>query len=156
MLALMCVSLIWFVLVQMCLCLLGMWIIMWPVHLLSCPHPLAIRHQVILDAALGAPIFSQLILGYLLQVEHRHLSWPAPHSATGGSFKVIPLALVLCCFFFASPPLLLLFPVIVPGFSFFLLELDGWCFLLPVLLLRLALLLLASWWKFLRDNLGEQ
>lgn len=46
----------------------------WPMHPLSCPHPLAIRHQVILDAALGAPVFSQLVLGYLLQVEHRHLS----------------------------------------------------------------------------------
>ena len=39
-----------------------------------CPHPLAVGHQVILDAPLGAPVFGQLILCYLLQVEHCHLS----------------------------------------------------------------------------------
>lgn len=128
--------------------------IFWPHFWLTggWPYPLAIRHQVIFDAALGAPVFCQLILCYLLQMEHRHLSWPTPHSATRGPFKVILQSFILCCFFFVLP----FVSPLNPGGSFLLLGMTGWCSLLPILLLRLALLLLAYWGKILRDHLEKQ
>lgn len=114
----------------------------------QCTHQLAVRHQVVLDASLGAPVFGELVLCYLLQVEHCHLSWLPPHSATGSPFKVLLLALSLCRFLFLLRSLL---------FQLLLFGLAGRCFFLPIPPLRWVLLLvLASWCRLLRDSLKKQ
>lgn len=109
----------------------------------SIPHPLAIRYQIIFDAAFGAPVFCQLILCYLLQVEHCHLGWPTPHSATRSPFQVIPGVFTLCHSVWL--PVLSFFLVIASQFFFFLCRLVEWHCLMVVLFFRLVLLLLAHW-----------
>lgn len=64
----------------------------------SCPHLFIIRHQVRLKLPLG-PVFGQLVVGDLSQVEVGHLGWRSLHPAAGRPLRVgLSLSFLLLLF----------------------------------------------------------